>query len=1413
MLLAMLIGNIFVGILKAQSPSDFYITDDQGNQNPLLSCNYPFISGTCVKLTAHYPQFKLTDKYNVSSILFSPYSSTSQTVIKQNLDDEFTGIIPLPFTFCFYGKAYDKIVIGSNGMISFDTNQANQPNAPNFSDSLPSSKLPKESIFGVLHNMVFSTTDTSEINYSVIGTAPFRKFIVNFHEGKMFNCNSLTSTSQIVLSEGSNTVEVFVKNKDLPCSLTNFKNSLIGINDSTGNLGLAAPGRNTGVWSATNEAWIFTPAGNNLVPVFNWYDSSGTLIGNGSNVIVCPNIDETYRVDIVYAMCNGSSETYSDNINLQFDINYPTVKSYTQIICDITQQITLSDYKQFLTTNNISNFNFEFRDAITGVLVNENTPFTIPSDKDFNVTVISKTSPTCKRNTTLKLKFFSDNILTNILNVCDRENNGVENGFILSKLNEQLVGAGYTGTVGYFDTKADALVPTNEIKIDNLVNGKQYYIRLSNQGCNNVLGPVTINFNPTPIVFTPQPIIIKLDICDFDDDGVEPYSSVKNQIEPLITSDAGVSLIRIFNTRTEAENAISTDTGLTDIIAGNYTIFARVEYPSGCFSIVEINFNLTFGSIKLSNSDTFICFDGVQDIPVDLVDLTKSLLISPTDGSVTGPRFYEFLPDAVAGSPTLPANQFSITDDGDIINKQYFARYDTSKCYSIKPINITLIHLVKNIDQFNDICDYKGDGKETINLDNYKTLVNNQPGGVQVEFYDNPAATGTSLLTAEVNNTASLVLYAKVSLHGCTLVFPVTFSLKKAPDVKTNYTAVVRNVCDNNADGVENLDIKQYESAINFNGESVDFNYYKNYDEATDTFSDQYPNYNEIPVSNGTIVYAMVNFRGTNCYIKSKITFDVQFNPSIYLTKNVDLKLCDKDKNFGEFFNLELAKPDVFDPSINTINISDIDIKFYKTETDANNGTSVGQISNNTSVTPNVTSYPTYSGNETIYVRYQSRISGCYSVAPINLLSVFPANTTNSIINICDNNLDGFYDVNLLNYLNQMVQTPTSDNKFTFFTDILNPSTKIQNPENFILNPYVSKIWVNVENLKDCNSIAEIFFTNGTQIPLTSNHFTIKQCDTGNDEKEDINLSQFESSVGAYHFDYYKSLQNMNDDKDKISNFNPYPFDKNIDNSKFYVKVSDGINCPNFFTIDVDIPKIPIVNIGDYYYCKNNLVGIDIRPNFTGFAIINYKWEYPDGTIVEGATEDFLTGVKTVGVYKLTLTNTALCSYTNTFNVINVDTPEIVSLTGENDSYTIVATGITGRKIVYSKDLINWQDSNIFKNLLPGEYNFYVKYEDSDCYSDVKKGKIFFVNNAFTPNNDGINDYWKLTGLNIFPDKSSLEIFDKYGNLVYTQSSNTEFIWDGKVNGRNLPTDAYWYVIKAADKRIYTGWILLKNRN
>lgn len=74
---------------------------------------------------------------------------------------------------------------------------------------------------------------------------------------------------------------------------------------------------------------------------------------------------------------------------------------------------------------------------------------------------------------------------------------------------------------------------------------------------------------------------------------------------------------------------------------------------------------------------------------------------------------------------------------------------------------------------------------------------------------------------------------------------------------------------------------------------------------------------------------------------------------------------------------------------------------------------------------------------------------------------------------------------------------------------------------------------------------------------------------------------------------------------------------------------------------------------------------------------------------------------------------------------------------------------------------------------------------------------ILFGNmpNSITPDGNGINDVWNIPYINIFP-RAILEIFDRWGRLVYRTENVYEEPWDGKSKGRVLPMDSYYYVLK-----------------
>jgi gliding motility-associated-like protein len=67
--------------------------------------------------------------------------------------------------------------------------------------------------------------------------------------------------------------------------------------------------------------------------------------------------------------------------------------------------------------------------------------------------------------------------------------------------------------------------------------------------------------------------------------------------------------------------------------------------------------------------------------------------------------------------------------------------------------------------------------------------------------------------------------------------------------------------------------------------------------------------------------------------------------------------------------------------------------------------------------------------------------------------------------------------------------------------------------------------------------------------------------------------------------------------------------------------------------------------------------------------------------------------------------------------------------------------------------------------------------------------------NTFTPDGDGTNETWVIIdNMDQFPD-AVLEIFDRWGRQVYYTRNVAGEPWDGKSKGRDMPMDAYFFVL------------------
>jgi gliding motility-associated-like protein len=98
----------------------------------------------------------------------------------------------------------------------------------------------------------------------------------------------------------------------------------------------------------------------------------------------------------------------------------------------------------------------------------------------------------------------------------------------------------------------------------------------------------------------------------------------------------------------------------------------------------------------------------------------------------------------------------------------------------------------------------------------------------------------------------------------------------------------------------------------------------------------------------------------------------------------------------------------------------------------------------------------------------------------------------------------------------------------------------------------------------------------------------------------------------------------------------------------------------------------------------------------------------------------------------------------------------------------------------------------------------YITYTNGPCSSGqaIINIKVFdetrlTIPNAFSPNNDGVNDAFRIQVQGYFK-LNYLKIFNRYGQKVY-EGRDLNLPWDGRRNGTPLPVGTYYWVIEGID--------------
>ncbi len=303
---------------------------------------------TCYTRPIQVPDIRSTDNYVVSQGAYLPFPTHAGTEIStSNEDDVYSSVLDLPFRFCFFDSVYEKIVVGSNGIVTFDERRAGEVNAYTVDRPIPyaggspnlqnSNYYPPASIMGVFQDLdPTQNTANRRIEYATYGVAPCRKFVISFYEMSFYTgstCAGLTNTTQIVLFESTGIIEVQVGNKSA-CNLQDGGRAILGIQNWDRNIGITPPGRNSAVWSETNTAYRFTPSGGSSRFISSeafLLDGTSLGVATSANTTpglvdltfpgLCPTVSGTrYVIRNTFSSCDNAAVTLVNNDTITINL-------------------------------------------------------------------------------------------------------------------------------------------------------------------------------------------------------------------------------------------------------------------------------------------------------------------------------------------------------------------------------------------------------------------------------------------------------------------------------------------------------------------------------------------------------------------------------------------------------------------------------------------------------------------------------------------------------------------------------------------------------------------------------------------------------------------------------------------------------------------------------------------------------------------------------------------------------------------------------------------------------------------------------------------------------------------------------------------------------------------------------------
>lgn len=337
-----------------------------------------------------------------------------------------------------------------------------------------------------------------------------------------------------------------------------------------------------------------------------------------------------------------------------------------------------------------------------------------------------------------------------------------------------------------------------------------------------------------------------------------------------------------------------------------------------------------------------------------------------------------------------------------------------------------------------------------------------------------------------------------------------------------------------------------------------------------------------------------------------------------------------------------------------------------------------------------------------------------------------------------------------------------------------------------------------------CFSLATIKLTTVQSTMLSA--FELFGCDPQNNGHASFNLETARQTLIAHlNLPNTVNVSFHATRGDAAVGVKPIPDDFQSTATTLYIRAESNNTCYGSGLLHLKIKPFPTLENQTITVCQTDFP-VALNSGIVPYQIESYNYLWSDGQTTNSIT------VHQPGTYQLLVKDPVLsCQTSITITVVQNEIATIENISVKDHTAIInLNQSIEGFEFAIDNEFGTYQASNQFQNLTPGTHRVFVR----DRYQCNSISEVFYTigfPKFFTPNNDGINDFWNIKGLDpSIPSNNLIKIFDRYGKLLFYFNPIQSQGWDGSYNGHVLAPDDYWYVFKLSENTTYSGHFSLK---